>query len=478
MAAMWGQIILWAHILAAVAVSLRVLTRPQMEPPVRLAWILVVEALPLIGIAGYLLFGEIRMNGRDRQRREDIRERLTGLWTPSPQAVEAPPDSARAVLDMNRAAGGFEPVSGNDIHLLPEDDSAIDAVVEAIDAAADHVHMLFYIWLDDVSGRKVAAAACRAARRGVAVRVMVDGLGSRALTRSATWEEMRTAGVDCRRADPVRLSLVRAMLSRVDLRNHRKIVVIDHTLGFTGSRNCADMAFAVKPRFAPWVDILARIRGPVVRQMQAVFLQDWMTATGADLGAMLTHVLPPGGPDQIAQVLPTGPDRHVAGLSDAMMTLILSARRSITISNPYYVPDQAVDAALRAAALRGVEVTMILPRRNDSLFVGATSEGFFGGLAEAGVRLWQFVPGLLHAKIMTVDGELAMIGSANLDRRSFELNYEMNLTVVDPVLTAELDARQASYLARAVPLTAEEIAAWPMWRRVRNNALALATPLL
>lgn len=475
---MWGQVGLLLHIAATVTVGLRVLTRPRMEPSVRLAWIMIVEALPLVGVIGYLLFGEIRMNRGEAKRRADIRRLLTGLWTPSPQAVDHPPAHARAVLAANRAVGGFDAVRGSAVTLLPEDDSALDAVVQAIDAATDHVHMLFYIWLDDVSGRAVAQAAMRAARRGVDVRALVDGLGSRHFTRSATWAEMRAAGVDCRCADPVRLSLIRAMLQRVDLRNHRKIVVIDHVTGFTGSRNCADMAFRPKPRFAPWVDILVRVEGPVVRQMQAVFLQDWMSTTGADLGAMLTQVPPAGPRDCIAQVVATGPDGRPGSISDCLTTLILGADRRVTITTPYYVPDQPLDRAIRAAALRGVEVTMIVPARNDSLLVGATSEGFFGGLIEDGVQLWRFRPGLLHAKIVTVDGRMAMIGSANLDRRSFELNYEMNLMIVDPAVVADLDARQASYVARADRLDGPGIARWPVWRQVRNNLLAIASPVL
>ena len=475
---MWGQVGLLLHISATVAVGLRVLTRPRMEPSVRLAWIMIVEALPVVGVTGYLLFGEIRMNRGDRKRRADIRRLLTGLWTPSPQAVEDPPPHARAVLATNGAVGGFDAVGGCAVTLLPEDDSAMDALVQSIDAATDHVHILFYIWLDDTSGRAVAQAAMRAARRGVAVRAMVDGLGSRHFTRSATWADMRAAGVDCRRADPVRLSLIRAMLQRVDLRNHRKIVVIDHVTGFTGSRNCADMAFRPKPRFAPWVDILVRVEGPVVRQMQAVFLQDWMSTTGADLGAMLTLVPAAGPPECIAQVVATGPDGRQGSISDCLTTLILGAERRITITTPYYVPDQALDSAIRTAALRGVEVTMIVPARNDSLLVGATSEGFFAGLIEAGVQLWRFRPGLLHAKIVTVDGRMAMIGSANLDRRSFELNYEMNLMILDLALVADLDARQASYVARADRLDTPGIARWPVWRRVRNNLLAIASPVL
>ena len=264
----------------------------------------------------------------------------------------------------------------------------------------------------------------------------------------------------------------------MDLRNHRKIVVIDHAIGFTGSRNCADMAFAIKPRFAPWIDILLRIEGPVVRQMQAVFLQDWMSYTGEDLGDMLLMVPPVNAPGEISQVVSTGPDDRQGSLSDCMVTMIHAARDRLVITTPYYVPDASLDTAIRTAARRGVDVTMILPARNDSLVVQATSEGFYYGLVSAGVKLMLFHGGLLHSKIITVDGRMAMIGSANMDRRSFELNYEMNMLFVGDDLTAVLDARQMTYIERAESITIGEIRAWSVWRRLRNNLLALAAPIL
>ena len=190
--------------------------------------------------------------------------------------------------------------------------------------------------------------------------------------------------------------------------------------------------------------------------------------------AQAQRIAPPGSRVHLA----TGPDGRPGSISDCITTLILGADRRVTITTPYYVPDQPLDRAIRAAALRGVEVTMIVPARNDSLLVGATSEGFFGGLIEDGVQLWRFRPGLLHAKIVTVDGRMAMIGSANLDRRSFELNYEMNLMIVDQAVVADLDARQASYVARADRLDGPGIARWPVWRQVRNNLLAIASPVL
>lgn len=466
------------HYAAALLVSVRVLLRPRLEPTVRLSWILVVELVPLIGIIAYVLFGEIRMRGAEVQRMADVRDHLSGLWQRSRHSVDEGLGNAAPMVAAARATGGFEAVSGNRVELLSEEDSAIDDMVAAIDEAKDHVHILFYIWLDDVSGRKMAKAAIRAAERGVKARVIVDAIGSRAFTWSETWTRMKAAGVECVIALPLGLPIIGALFQRMDLRNHRKIVVIDNRMGFSGSRNCADKAFAIKPRYAPWIDILLRVEGPVVRQMQALFLQDWMSYTGEDLGGMLQSVEAVRTPGTIAQMVGTGPDLRQGSISDCMATMIHGARERITITTPYYVPDNALDAAIRAAARRGVVVTMILPERNDSFIVAGTSEGFYYGLLAAGVRLYLFRPGLLHTKAISIDGRVAMVGSANMDRRSFEINYEISMLLLDKELVGQLDERQQSYVDRSRPLLRIEVLRWSVWRRLRNNLLALASPLL
>lgn len=475
---MWTDGLAFLHYALALAVSIRVLLRPRLEPTVRLSWILVIELVPIVGIIAYVLFGEIRMRRTEVQRMADVRDRLTNAWTPSPFAVIRPQGETLPVVAACEATGGFEAVRGNRIKLLPEGDDAIDDLVTAMDGAVEHIHLLFYIWLDDVSGRKVAEAAIRAAERGVAVRAIVDAFGSHAFLRSETWKRVTASGVEGVEALPIGNPLIAGLFQRMDLRNHRKIVVIDNQIGFTGSRNCSDKAFAVKPRYAPWIDIFLKIEGPVVRQMQAVFLQDWISYTGEDLGAMLEMVVAAEEPGGIAQIVATGPDLRQGSLSDCMSTLIHEARERITITTPYYVPDVALDAAIRSAALRGVKVTMILPARNDSLIVGATSEGFYYGLLRAGVNLQLFQGGLLHAKSICADGKIAMVGSANMDRRSFEINYEMNLLAIDRKLVHDLEVRQQTYLARSRPITREEVLHWSVWRRLRNNTLSLAAPLL
>ncbi|MEF9605273.1 phospholipase D-like domain-containing protein, partial [Paracoccus sp. PXZ] len=292
------------------------------------------------------------------------------------------------------------------------------------------------------------------------------------------WARMKAAGVECVEALPLSVPVIGGLFQRMDLRNHRKIVVIDHVLGFTGSRNCSDRAFAIKPRYAPWIDVFLAIEGPVVRQMQAVFLQDWMSYTGEDLGEMLRMTRPVTAPGEVAQVVATGPDERQGALSDCMVTMIHAARERLVITTPYYVPDASLDSAIRTAARRGVDVTVILPERNDSLVVQATSEGFYYGLVSAGVKLMLFRGGLLHSKIITADGRMAMLGSANMDRRSFELNYEMNMLFLGGDITERLDERQQGYVDRAHPIGLDEIRGWSVWRRLRNNLLALAAPIL
>jgi len=462
------------------AVILRVLLRRGLLPTVRLGWIMVIALVPVAGLLTYLFFGEIRLARTQSQRMSLVRRHFASVMTWTPADTAAPDGIARTVFAAGQATGGFPPLPGNSATLLPEGDAQIEDLIGTIDAARHSVHICFYIWLPDTHGTRLAEAAMRAAARGVAVRVIVDDLGSRPLIRAPLWQRMEAAGIHLARAFPLGNPAVSVLFQRLDLRNHRKVAVVDNRIAWVGSRNGADAAFAPKARFGPWVDILMRIEGPVVRQMQAVFLQDWLLyAEEADhladlLAAPQTAI--PGG--FTAQVIATGPDQSATGLSDTMSAMLYAARETVTVTTPYYVPDQQTQSALCAAALRGVAVTLILPLRNDNWVVGAASQSHYEELLACGVRLHAFRPGLLHAKILTVDGRLALVGSTNMDRRSLNLNYENSLLIDSRSLTASLDAVQASYVARATPVTLAEVRAWSVLRRIRNNAVALAEPLL
>lgn len=483
---MWDSLIYWLYavVLALIwlAVLARAVLRPHREPASRVAWVAVIASLPGVGILIYLLLGETSI-GRKRVARN--REVLDGLPPATPPDFETdarfdPPltDRCAPLFRLGVSVNGFSPVSGNSAELMQDSNSGIDRLVADIDAARDHVHLIFYIWLEDNNGLKVVEALKRAAARGVACRAMADALGSRAMIRSDHWKAMREAGVQVAVALPIGNPLLRVFQGRIDLRNHRKIVVIDDWITFCGSQNCADPEFRVKPKFAPWVDALIRFEGPIARQNQHVFISDWMTYVQEDIHRMLELPIAPGSEGFVAQVIATGPTVRNSAMPETFETLMYSARKRLVITTPYYVPNESMQAALCAAASRGVETTIIFPARNDSWQVAAASRSYYLDLLQAGVKIYEYTGGLLHTKSMTVDDDVTLIGSANMDRRSFDLNYENNILFCDASLTAAVHERQNQYLDLSKPVCEKHVEAWPLWRRFWNNLLGMLGPVL
>ncbi len=487
------------HIVVAAVVMAHILLRPHRQPESRAAWLVLVLTLPYAGALAYLFLGQTNVG---RKRVERLKAAFHTLPPPSqapgwPGAPQAP-NRQEALFAVGRSISGYTPVGGNTARLMEDSNAAIDAMIADIDAATDHVHLLFYIWLADRNGTKMAEAVQRAARRGVACRILVDDLGSRDLVRGPLWRDMAAAGVEARRALVIGNPLKRALTGRIDLRNHRKIAVIDNRITYCGSQNCADPDFLPKAKFAPWVDVLLRFEGPVVRQNQHLFASDWMGNGGSDLASLLRrplehfpeecetrqneeidgNSLAASAPGFTAQVVATGPTFRNSAMPEMFETLIYAAKRSLFVTTPYYVPDAAMQAALCACANRGVDTTIVFPARNDDFAVAAASRSYYADLLDAGVRIFEYEAGLLHAKTLTVDGEIALIGSANMDRRSFDLNYENNILVEDAGLTATLRARQETYLAQSRQILSEEVASWTIWRRLWNNTLAIVGPVL
>jgi cardiolipin synthase len=414
------------------------------------AWVVVLTMLPVGGILAYLLLGETNIGRRRVARMREVLARLPELGkAPGALAANLQPEVPyryEPLFRIGQSVNGFEPVGGNQARLLLDSNATIESLVTDIDAANEHVHLSFYIWLPDTNGLKVVEALKRAAARKVACRAMVDALGSRILLASEYWRALREAGVDVATALPIGNPLLRPLRGRIDLRNHRKIVVIDNCITYCGSQNCADPEFRIKAKYAPWVDAMMRLVGPIARQNQYLFASDWMTQVQEDLVEILRQPLSPGEAGLTAQVIGTGPTVRYSAMPELFETLMYAARRELVITTPYFVPDEAMLAALCASARRGVVTTIIFPARNDSWIVAAASRSYYGDLLAAGVRIFEYQGGLLHTKSLTVDGEVTLIGSANMDRRSFELNYENNILFYDPALTGEMRGRQDSYL--------------------------------
>ena len=322
------------HIAFALLVSSHILLRRHRQPETRAAWLLIVLTLPYLGALAYLLLGQTSI-GRSRIRT------MQRVFADLPRAEAAPlPDdgqlsrTARAMLRVGQSISGYAPVGGNAMQLMPDSDAAITGMVADIDAAVDHVHLAFYIWLDDGNGTRMAEAVLRAAGRGVACRVMVDDIGSRTFTKTVLWRRMAEGGVQTRVALPVGNPLLRILNGRIDLRNHRKILVIDNRITYCGSQNCADPAFLPKARFGPWVDAVMRFTGPVVRQNQHLFASDWMGNGGDDITTILREPAGPPGPGFVAQVVATGPTFRDAAMPEMFTSLTLPPKRACSSPRP------------------------------------------------------------------------------------------------------------------------------------------------
>jgi cardiolipin synthase len=338
------------------------------------------------------------------------------------------------------------------------------------------VHLLTYIFLNDAAGRSIAQALARAARRGVATRLLVDALGSKAFLSSETRMLLEKAGVQVTAALPV--SLVRAVLARLDLRNHRKLLVVDGQVAWTGSQNIAEAAFAPKARYAPWVDCVVRIEGPLARELQVVFVEDWSMERDEDLSEVLA-IEPTFQPEGVAgQAVATGPNFGNDSMTSLVQAAVQLARREIVLTTPYFVPDLPMQAALGVAARRGVATHLVLPRRNDSWLVQRASRGLYEELLACGVRIHEFTGGLLHAKTIVVDRMVSVVTSANLDRRSFELNFEMGVLLYDERLSERLRRLQQGYMDRSEEMDLVRWRLRPMGRRLLEGAAGLMSPLL
>lgn len=473
----------WWFVFTAIhlVIIVRIVLRPQREPASRIAWLIAAIAVPVVGVVAYLLLGEARITARRRERYRRIEAHL-----PHPEAKE----DVRQMLAATAYAAPFAlaetvnalpPTSGNRARLAADGGTAVREMIADIEVATSTVHLCFYIWLADHNGLRMKDALIRAAQRGVKVRVLADAFGARRMIRSMHWIAMERAGVDARIALPIGGLFWTLIRGRFDLRNHRKQLIVDNRIAWCGSMNLADPAFMPKVRFGPWIDLMARWEGPVVQDCQFVFAADWESEEGDDIADLLPDGVEPPRvvePGIAAQVIGTGPNLPYPAMTACFVALIHAAREELIATTPYFVPDEQLVFALTDCARRGVATTLILPRRNDSTVVAATSRSYYDDLVAAGVRLYEFKPGLLHAKTMVADGKAGLLGSANLDRRSFELNFENNVLFLDEAFAAEVRVLQMEYLAQSERVTAERLAQVSVVRRFWQNLLAMLSPLL
>jgi cardiolipin synthase len=453
------------------------------------SWVLLVIVAPLVGPIVYWIFGKAWLSAKRERSYLAVAEarrevRLRGEAGGSAGAMRAARESVLGALDPDQrhlavqaaSISGDFPVGGNDIEIFEEADDLFDRMADDIDAAQQHVHIEFYIALDDPTSERVFAALERAAQRGVECRLLLDGLGSWGFLGGERHGQLRAAGVQVVEALPV--GFVRRSFGRIDLRNHRKIVVIDRAIGYIGSHNLAAKDFKVKEKYAPWIDATMRVRGAVANDLQKIFVEDWYLETDESLLHFVGDSVRDGSTPAMAQVLGTGPATYENAMPQLILSLVHLAEEEVVLTTPYFVPDEPSLTALLTAARRGVRTVLVVPEHNDSLLVKLASRKFYQRLLEAGVEIWHYRGGLLHAKTIVADGKTCLMTSANLDRRSFELNLEASLVVYDAEASRRLRAVQERYLARSTRLEPRAWYARPAWRRLIENAVGLLSPLL
>ncbi|WP_084605437.1 cardiolipin synthase [Psychromonas aquimarina] len=449
---------------------------------ISLAWLFLIYALPLFGMISYFIFGELHL-GKKRQKR---REEMSGLFqswlynevTENRISEELTSPSVMSMRRFVESYTSMPMMKGNKLTLLSSTEAILTELQECIDQAQHSCYLMFYICYEGGLADKVVEALIRASQRGVSCKVLLDSVGSNDFFKSEQPQRMRDAGIEVAEALPV--GALRLLFQRQDLRLHRKLVCIDERLAYTGSMNLVDPAYFKKGQgFGQWVDMMVRCEGPIVQLMQGLFIWDWYLETNVKLSfEKLSEKSFAVKGEQNVQLIPSGPEFGKASIHQVLLTAIYEAKESLILTTPYFVPDDSLHEALTVAALRGVDVKIILPAKNNSFMVKYASRAFFDELLSAGVKIYKFHGGLLHSKSIVVDDKIALVGTVNLDRRSFWLNFEMTMLVDNRYFTSELLNLQMQYLANSQRLKLEDWQSRSYSKKLLESCVYLFSPLL
>ncbi len=459
-----------------IRIVMTVIVPMRRSPAAAKGWLLLIFFEPWFGLIAYLTLGRL---GMPSWRREQLRQLPTALAPVLTRLREHPnvfepklDDDCTPAVNLARNLGQMPILGGNDAEILVQYDGIIDRLIADIDAAIHHVHLLFYIFADDATGKRVEQALVRAVGRGVDCRVLIDALGSRPAFRKLT-PRLEAAGVQVHAMMPI--GLFRRKSARMDLRNHRKIAVIDGRVGYTGSQNLVDATF--KPGIV-YEELVARVTGPIVLELQYVFVADWYLETEEVLNTDDIFPMPLLTGTTPAQTLPSGPVFPMENNQRLIVALVHGARRRIVITTPYFIPDESLLQALQTAVVRGVDVRLIVSKKPDQLLVGLAQCSYYDDLLDAGVAIHQYTENFLHAKHLSVDDEIAVVGSSNMDIRSFALNDEIIMLFYDRAVAKRLREEQDRYLKGCEVLTLEDRAKCSYARQAAESLARLFSPLL
>jgi cardiolipin synthase len=449
------------------------------------AWLLVLSFIPVLGFVLYVLFGGLHMRkrrlfqwealnraGYTRTMKSQLEEMRTGRF-PFRNAVAA---RHRDMILMQLANNQAVYTEDNEIEIITDGEAKFARLFEDIRNAKHYIHLQYYIIRNDALGKRLIDLLTEKAREGVQVRVLYDSLGSRTLTKRF-FREFREAGGQAEAFFPSRLHFINL---RINYRNHRKLVVIDGVIGYVGGFNVGDEYLGLHKRFGYWRDTHLRVRGSAVYALQTRFILDWNQASQTHDIEYSPELYPEVAPvgETGVQIVTSGPASRYEHIKNGYLKMIASARRSIHIQTPYFIPDHSVLDALRVASLSGVDVQIMIPNKPDHPFVHWASLSYVGEVLKAGAKVYLYRKGFLHAKMIVVDGQIASVGTANLDMRSFRLNFEVNAFLYHRETARRLNRIFMDDLKDCEPLTMDIYDRRPLSVRFKESVSRLLSPIL
>ncbi|MGG2130125.1 cardiolipin synthase [Bacillus sp. S2(2024)] len=455
------------------------------SPQSTLAWFLVLAILPVFGVFLYALFGRSRWRRkkhlhRDEERRKVFREILEGsrLKQEIPASLN---ERAAHLATIVQKFGGGPLANETATKLLTNGDETFTEILTSIQEAKHHIHIQYYIYRADEIGTKIRDALIEKAKAGVTVRFLFDDLGSSQL-RSSFLQPMKDAGIEIVEFEPI---LSPWLIETVNYRNHRKIIIIDGKIGFTGGLNVGDEYLGRSKKFPIWRDSHLKLEGKALYKLQAIFLEDWLYAcSGLNSYSwepfMNREYFPMWTVDAegAVQIVASGPSANDKTIRNALLAAMTSAKRSIWIATPYFIPDQETLTLLRLSAIAGIDIRILYPGISDSVISDQASQSYFAPLLEAGVSIYRYKDGFMHAKIVLIDEEIATIGTANMDIRSFELNYELIAMLYDSSTVLDIKRDFKQDFKDSTEIRWEVFQKRSIRKRMLESLMRLISPLL
>ena len=473
-------------ILTVVDLAIRVLALGiipgNRRPTTAMAWLLIIFFVPAVGLVLFLLFGNFRLSRKRRAQQDAVSTRVRAGASDLAmlESRYEGPEWVSSAAELNKTLGSLPMVDGNRVELLPGYPTSIKAMAAAVREAKEFVNAEFYILSSDHVTDELLTAMEEAADRGVKVRLLFDHLGTlRIKGYSRLIARLKASKIRWRPMLP--LNPLQGQWRRPDLRNHRKIMVVDGEIAFTGSQNLIEPSYN-NPRHRKmgreWVELMASLRGPIVTTLNVVFATDWLSETDESLEDQLAHRPELHAGHVTAQVVPSGPGFITENNLRLFNTLIYSAQRKISICSPYFVPDDSLLYAVTTAAQRGVDVELFVSEKGDQFLVHHAQQSYYEALLEAGVRIYLYqAPFVLHAKHFTIDNDVAVLGSSNMDMRSFSLNLEVSVMLLGEDIVRRISAVEDAYRAISKELILEDWMKRPMGVKYVDNVARLTATL-